>query len=354
MLSPWRTAEQMPLPGMPEPQPVEKPQTETLYRGVRISPNLEPGLEETAFSLYGRPGEGGDLFGNSSMRMGPTHDPGHGTTDDARHIIDWLNSPGRLKYHHNLPGWEGEEEGQGAKPRGYGLGPHWTTDRETAEMAATLYPGNVGAVMEAEHPVGEGVDPYTHTHQHEHPDEHETRLFPGAPLSIKRMHLYHPKLKTWHTHEFDQPLNYTASVSGSVDDHDHPAEGEGFDAWRSRLWDGVLQGKTFNPNAPGSHYRAMSNDEYQAGLSDGAFRPLIGDHLYVTDDPDRLSGGAYGARGGGHIVEFTPQPTQDIPSGTIGNRLMEKGVTHIPLDAVRRVWSWNGTDHMPMRGMAGA
>ena len=144
-------------------------------------------------------------------------------------------------------------------------------------------------------------------------------------------------------------------IAGLVSDEwDHPAESEGFDAWRSRLWDGVLQGKTFNPNAPGSHYRAMSDDEYQAGLNDGAFRPLIGDHLYVTDDPDRLSGGAYGANGGGHIVEFTPQPTHDIPSRTIGDRLMEKGVTHIPLDAVRRVWSWDGQDHMPVRGMAGA
>lgn len=138
-----------------------------------------------------------------------------------------------------------------------------------------------------------------------------------------------------------------AGVRLGADNWDHPAKSEGFDAWRNRLWDGVMNGKTFSPNAPGSHYRAMSDKEYQAGMRSGVFRPLIGDHLYVTDDPDRVAGGAYGARGGGHIVEFTPQPTHDIPSATIGNQLMEKGVTHIPLDAVRRVWSWNGTDHMP-------
>lgn len=135
--------------------------------------------------------------------------------------------------------------------------------------------------------------------------------------------------------------------TGALEDQDHPAEGEGFDAWRNRLWDGVMNGKTFNPNAPGSYYRAMSDKEYQAGVRGGAFRPLIGDHLYVTDDPDRVAGGSYGAKGGGHIVEFTPQPTHDVPSATIGSQLMEKGVTHIPLDAVRRVWSWNGTDHIP-------
>ncbi|APD17115.1 hypothetical protein FDH18_gp073 [Mycobacterium phage Lukilu] len=128
---------------------------------------------------------------------------------------------------------------------------------------------------------------------------------------------------------------------------DHPAEGEGFDAWRNRLWDGLAEGKTFHPNAPGSHYRAMSDEEFKAGIANGGFHTLPGNKsLFVTDDPDRLAGGAYGGKGGGHIVEFAPQETHDVSSYYV-NGLNEKGVSHIPLDAVRRVWSWNGSDHHP-------
>jgi hypothetical protein len=89
----------------------------------------------------------------------------------------------------------------------------------------------------------------------------------------------------------------------------------------------------------------MSDAEYRAGVEAGEFRPLLGDHLFVTDDPDRLAGGAYGAKGGGHIVEFAPQPTSVVPS-TYGG-FDEIGVSSIPAAAVRRVWSWDGSDHVP-------
>ena len=125
-----------------------------------------------------------------------------------------------------------------------------------------------------------------------------------------------------------------------------PRAGEGFDGWRARLWDGLSAGgRAFAPNATGSHYRAVSDEEYRAALEAGGFKPLLGGHLFVTDDPDRLAGGAYGARGGGHIVEFAPQPTEKVPS-TYGG-FDELAVAGIPLSAVRRVWSWDGKDHVP-------
>ena len=135
----------------------------------------------------------------------------------------------------------------------------------------------------------------------------------------------------------------------TVDDWSMPRAGEGFNGWRNRLWTGLDlgRGRRFDGNAPGSHYRAMSDAEYRAGVEAGEFRPLIGDHLFVTDDPDRLAGGAYGAKGGGHIVEFEPQPTSAVPS-TYGG-FDEIGVGSIPGAAVRRVWSWDGSDHVPAR-----
>lgn len=135
----------------------------------------------------------------------------------------------------------------------------------------------------------------------------------------------------------------------AADDSDwsQPQDGEGFDAWRNRLWDGLSnEGRTFDSKATGNHFRAMSDGEYQSGTKAGEFRPLMGDHLYVTDDPDRLAGGSYGAKGGGHIVEFSPQPTEDIPS-YYNKHLRETGVRSIPATAVQRVWSWDGHDHMP-------
>jgi len=219
MLSPWRTAEQQTLPGMPEPQPVAPPDNETLYRGLRVDPG-EPGLEQIGWSLYGRPtnNDRSDVFGPAGYGrlQAPKPGPRHLTDDEARQVVDWINKPGQLKWHHNLPGRD-QDINNKYVPQGEGLGPHWTTDPEVAKAAATLLPNNLGVVMEAEHPRGVRVDPHTHTLAEEGLSdeqikwEAEQRLLPGAPTNVKRVHIYHPVLKTWKTHEFDTPAQYTAA-----------------------------------------------------------------------------------------------------------------------------------------------
>lgn len=219
MLSPWRTAEQQTLPGMPEPQPVTPPDNETLYRGLRVDPG-EPGLEQIGWSLYGRPtnSDRSDVFGPAGYGrlQAPKPGPRHLTDDEARQVVDWINKPGPLKWHHNLPGRDQDIKNKYV-PQGEGLGPHWTTDPEVAKAAATLLPDNLGVVMEAEHPRGVRVDPHTHTLAEEGLSdeqikwEAEQRLLPGAPTNVKRVHIYHPVLKTWKTHEFDAPIQYTAA-----------------------------------------------------------------------------------------------------------------------------------------------
>jgi len=122
------------------------------------------------------------------------------------------------------------------------------------------------------------------------------------------------------------------------DDH-MPAVGQGFNAWREGLWEGVKQGKTFKDQP--ALYRAMSEGEYQAGMEAGAFRPLMGDDLYVTDDPDRLAGGAYGGKGGGYIVQFSADlPTRHAGSRTLAD-LDELVVSEIPTDQITAVYRWD-------------
>jgi hypothetical protein len=129
---------------------------------------------------------------------------------------------------------------------------------------------------------------------------------------------------------------------------------ERFDAWRKSIWDDVMQGR-FHPEekvpmnadilsgkaSPSRLFRAMSDAEMEAGKKSGAFKPLrSGDpDLYVTPDPDRLAGGAYGAKGGGYIVEFDPV---DVHKAT--GRLIdvdEIAAKEIPYDKVRKIWKWN-------------
>jgi 8-oxo-dGTP pyrophosphatase MutT (NUDIX family) len=124
---------------------------------------------------------------------------------------------------------------------------------------------------------------------------------------------------------------------------------EGFDAWRARLSKDLLENGTPHP----SHdrlYRSVSDDEMHAAHQHGAFHSLDGKGLFVSDDPDRMAGGAYGGKAGGHIVEIDPAKVNvDSRPSYYNRRLVEKAVDHIPMDAVTRTWTWNGDakDHLP-------
>jgi GNAT superfamily N-acetyltransferase/8-oxo-dGTP pyrophosphatase MutT (NUDIX family) len=130
---------------------------------------------------------------------------------------------------------------------------------------------------------------------------------------------------------------------------DGPQSGEGFNGWRNRLWDGLQQGRTFNAET-GHYYRTMSDGEMNAAHERGAFHPLLGEHLFITKDPDRLAGGAYGGKGGGHIIQIDPSriDVHKTPS-RYNQNLIEDATTHVPNSAVTRTWSWDPQhgDHMP-------
>jgi 8-oxo-dGTP pyrophosphatase MutT (NUDIX family) len=124
---------------------------------------------------------------------------------------------------------------------------------------------------------------------------------------------------------------------------------EGFDAWRARLSKGLLENGT--PHPPHDRlYRSVSDDEMHAARQHGAFHSLDGKGLFVSDDPDRMAGGAYGGKAGGHIVEVDPAKVNVGSRPSYYNRrLVEKAVDHIPMDAVTRTWTWNdeAKDHLP-------
>ena len=134
----------------------------------------------------------------------------------------------------------------------------------------------------------------------------------------------------------------------------------GFDEWRKAIWDDVKVGK-FHPeekvpsnadiikgDSPARLFRGMSDVEFDSGMKSGVFRPLRkGDpDLYVTADPDRLAGGAYGAKGGGRIVEFDPVPVKKATGRLID--VDEISSNEIPASKVRRVWKWDESkkDHV--------
>lgn len=126
---------------------------------------------------------------------------------------------------------------------------------------------------------------------------------------------------------------------------------EGFDAWRGRLWQGLRDHGTPVPKT--DHlYRAVSNDEMAAAHQQGGFKPLMSTEpgVYVTHDPDRLAGGAYGGKNGGHIIEIDPSKVTTHPAGSryIGG-VDETMAEHIPLHAVTRSWTWDDAakDHLP-------
>lgn len=124
---------------------------------------------------------------------------------------------------------------------------------------------------------------------------------------------------------------------------------EGFDAWRARLGDDLLQRGIPHPQHD-RLYRAVSDNEMQVAKQKGAFRSLDNEGLFVSDDPDRLAGGAYGGKDGGHIIEIDPSKVSvgERPS-YYNRRLVEKAADHVPMHAVTRSWTWNdeAQDHLP-------
>lgn len=124
---------------------------------------------------------------------------------------------------------------------------------------------------------------------------------------------------------------------------------EGFDAWRARLGDDLLQRGIPHPQHD-RLYRAVSDNEMQVAKQKGAFHSLDNKGLFVSDDPDRLAGGAYGGKDGGHIIEIDPSKVSvgERPS-YYNRRLVEKAADHVPMHAVTRSWTWNdeAQDHLP-------
>jgi hypothetical protein len=132
-------------------------------------------------------------------------------------------------------------------------------------------------------------------------------------------------------------------------DDQAPRSGEGFDAWRARLWRGLRDtGAPIRPT--GRLYRAVSDRELETARRRGEFRPLLGNDLYVTDDPDRLAGGAYSAQGNGHIIEIAQNEIDLHPARSQHVRgLRETATDRIPVHAVVRIYSWDAAkrDHTP-------
>lgn len=138
------------------------------------------------------------------------------------------------------------------------------------------------------------------------------------------------------------------------------ANATGFDGWRKVIWDDVKSGR-FHPEevvpsardiisgkvSPRRLFRAVSDAELRAAKSSGNFRPVRGDNdLYVTADPDRLAGGAYGAKAGGHIIEFDVVPVHKATGRLID--VDEIAATEIPTNKIRKIWTWDpkANDHL--------
>jgi hypothetical protein len=152
----------------------------------------------------------------------------------------------------------------------------------------------------------------------------------------------------------DQPRDADGKfAAGDSDKQDQsPKTGEGFDQWRQRLWDGLSNGGKYDGppvQSTGMLYRAVSDKELAAAKASGSFTPPIGSNLYVTDDPDRLAGGTYGASGAGHIIEINPADVvvHSASSQTVAG-LEEKAVDSVPVSAVTKLWSWDAdaNDHI--------
>jgi hypothetical protein len=105
---------------------------------------------------------------------------------------------------------------------------------------------------------------------------------------------------------------------------------------------GAYDGPTVASASTGNYYRAMSDAEMQAGQAAGEFKPPIGNDLYITQDADRLAGGAYGGAGGGHIVEIDKGQidTHTTGSQTVAN-IQETATERVPASAITRTWTYD-------------
>lgn len=111
------------------------------------------------------------------------------------------------------------------------------------------------------------------------------------------------------------------------------------------LWERLIDdGEPVPPDDLSPLLRAVSDTELDAAVATGRFVSPTGGALFVTRDPDRLSGGAYGGKDGGHIIEFADLPTSEENSHYVRG-LAEETIDRAGLDSVRRVWSWD-----PARG----
>lgn len=122
-----------------------------------------------------------------------------------------------------------------------------------------------------------------------------------------------------------------------------PAVGQPFESWLDALYSPAVRGPDNRIRHPSLMYRGVSDAELQAAVENRAFRPASGDALYIENDPTRYTGGgAYGARGGGAIVQFDAGglPSVQLSSQRVRD-LVEDAVPEIPLDRVTRMWRWN-------------
>ena len=122
-----------------------------------------------------------------------------------------------------------------------------------------------------------------------------------------------------------------------------PEVNKPFDEWIDALYAPNVRGPGNIVRHPSVGYRGVSDAELQAAVKEGKFKPASGDDLFIEYDPERyVGGGAYGAKKGGAIVQFSTEgiPVREIDSYHVKG-LKEKGVNEIPLSNVSNVWQWN-------------
>lgn len=120
-----------------------------------------------------------------------------------------------------------------------------------------------------------------------------------------------------------------------------PKLGEQFDAWIDRIYAPENRGPRNVVQDENVVFRAMSPAEVDAGEAAGVFRDIMGNPLYVANDPERyIGGGAYGGKRQGRIYEFDVSGMQsEVRQGGVG--IQERAISEIPTDRTRRIWEWN-------------
>jgi hypothetical protein len=122
-----------------------------------------------------------------------------------------------------------------------------------------------------------------------------------------------------------------------------PEVNKPFDEWIDALYAPNVRGLGNIVRHPSVGYRGVSDAELQAAVKEGKFKPASGNDLFIEYDPERyVGGGAYGAKKGGAIVQFSTEgiPVREIDSYHVKG-LKEKGVNEIPLSNVSNIWQWS-------------